>query len=82
MNLVGIKFRAVFNGRKSHNGTPFSNEFSGEVLDTEGPATIYELMRRVAGYAEANNTEMEFVESAEISIAPYLESNDDTQTVL
>jgi hypothetical protein len=75
--LVGMKWHAVFIGKKSMNGAPHSQEYTGEVLDTEGSPTIYEFIKRIAGYTEKDNAEMEIIESVQISVSPYLEDDTD-----
>lgn len=65
-SLVGQKFRAAVNGKRSINGADYSHEFWGTIEETEGPATIYEAMKRIIGYAEEQNKDMEYPESMEV----------------
>jgi hypothetical protein len=71
--IVGMKFRAVINGKGSINGTPYSATIEGDVIEIDGDATLYDAVRLLTYHIERDNEEMEYPMSIELAIADKFE---------
>jgi hypothetical protein len=76
MNFVGMKFRAVVNGRRTLNGAECSATIYGEIERIDGDATLYEVVRKVVDYAEANNADMEYPEDMQVTLTANFEDDE------
>ena len=68
--LNGRAFKIVINGRRALNGKRHSVTLTGtvEVAAAEEKGTIYEVIRALADYAEAQNAEMELPDGVQITV--------------
>lgn len=67
MNLVGTKWKATVNGRKSLNGERYSATCFGEVAEARDHS-IYDVVMDLAMKLEERNAEMELPDSIQITI--------------
>jgi len=69
-SLVGRKWLAVINGKKSVNGERHSVTHSGNIAEADNDKNLYDVLRELACHLEEENTEMEYPDSMQVTIFP------------
>ena len=68
--LVGRRWKAVINGKKSINGERYSATYTGDITDAIEGSTIYTFLHDVAEHLETVNAEMEYPDSIQVTLPP------------
>lgn len=69
-NLVGLKWKAVINGKKALNGERYSARYTGDVLEAAEGDNIYDVMIGLAVHLGTENAEMEHPDSFQVTLFP------------
>ena len=68
--LVGRRWKAVINGKKSINGERYSATYTGDVLEADDDGDIYDFLLSMADHLATVNAEMEYPDSIQVTLAP------------
>lgn len=68
--LLGLRWKAVINGRRCINGSRYSATITGKIEASQEWNTIYDVIHELAEHLEANNREMELPDSFQITLYP------------
>lgn len=68
--IVGRKWRAVMNGKRALNGPRHSIQIFGDVEDSAGDETLFDVLRQLVDHIEENTTEMKYPDSIQVTITP------------
>lgn len=66
--LIGSRWKAIVNGKKSLNGKPYSATFSGDIFAEDGDEDIYDAMEALVESLRDQNAEMELPHGIQITI--------------
>lgn len=66
--IVGRRWRAVVNGRNSHNGALHSVTFNGDISAADDDKDAYDVVAAIAAELKTLNAEMRHVHSLQITL--------------